>query len=97
MDEKSREEHAGACGMAGKPPAWEQAQGVQGKGGVVRSVSGRRRGRSTADPAGLSSQHEVIILYTQRDNERYLQQEGKTVPFLTSRYSGAVWRMDWKE
>lgn len=52
--------------MVGKPPAWERAQGVQGKGGVVRSVSGRRRGRNTADPAGLLSQGEDIILYTKR-------------------------------
>jgi hypothetical protein len=45
-------------------------------------VSGRRRGRSTADPAGLLSIGEDIIVYTKRDKEMYLRQEGKTMPFL---------------
>lgn len=49
---------------------------------MVWSVSGRRRGRSTADPAGLLSIGEDIIVYTKRDKEMYLRQEGKTMPFL---------------
>lgn len=62
--------------MAGKPPAWETAQQAERKGGVVRSVSGRRRDRSTADPVGLLSQGEDIILYIKRDKEMNVLKAG---------------------
>lgn len=62
--------------MAGKPPAWETSQQAERKEGVVRSVSGRRRGRSTADPVGLLSQGEDIILHIKRDKEMNVLKAG---------------------